>query len=85
MEGNNKTWCKTVIRILEADSTRLSVITRKAYGGAYDVMNSKHIGGDYNFAWPKAGIAVMGAESACNIIFRKELSISENKGKRRKM
>ena len=62
---------------------RLSVITRKAYGGAYDVMNSKHIGGDYNFAWPKAEIAVMGAESACNIIFRKELSISENKGKRR--
>jgi acetyl-CoA carboxylase carboxyltransferase component len=90
LPGTDQEWrgiirhgAKLLFAFSEATVPRLSVITRKAYGGAYDVMNSKHIGGDYNFAWPKAEIAVMGAESACNIIFRKELSISENKGKRR--
>jgi len=50
------------------------VITRKAYGGAYDVMNSKHIGADMNYAWPSAEIAVMGAKGAAEIIFKKEIS-----------
>ena len=90
LPGTDQEWrgiirhgAKLLFAFSEATVPRLSVITRKAYGGAYDVMNSKHIGGDYNFAWPNAEIAVMGAESACNIIFRKELSISENKHKRR--
>jgi len=56
------------------------LITRKAYGGAYDVMNSKHIGADLNYAWPSAEIAVMGAKGASEIIFRKEISSSENPG-----
>ena len=51
---------------------RITVITRKAYGGAYDVMNSKHIGADMNFAWPSAEIAVMGAKGAAEIIFKKK-------------
>lgn len=53
---------------------KITVITRKAYGGAYDVMNSKHIGADLNFAWPSAEIAVMGAKGAAEIIFKKEIS-----------
>ena len=53
---------------------KLTVITRKAYGGAYDVMSSKHIGADFNAAWPTAEIAVMGADGAVNIIFRRELT-----------
>ena len=53
---------------------KLAVITRKAYGGAYDVMSSKHIRADFNFAWPTAEIAVMGPEGAVNIIFRSELA-----------
>ena len=51
---------------------KLTVITRKAYGGAYDVMSSKHIGGDLNFAWPMAEIAVMGPQGAVEIIFKNE-------------
>ncbi|MGC1930483.1 MAG: carboxyl transferase domain-containing protein, partial [Candidatus Nitrosopolaris sp.] len=74
---------KLLYAFSEATVPMLTVITRKAYGGAYDVMNSKHIGADYNFAWPSAEIAVMGPEGACNIIFRKEISVSENPGKRR--
>jgi propionyl-CoA carboxylase beta chain len=54
------------------------VITRKAYGGAYDVMSSKHIRADYNFAWPTAELAVMGAEGAVNILNRKELEKAKN-------
>jgi propionyl-CoA carboxylase beta chain len=50
------------------------VITRKAYGGAYDVMGSKHLGGDINLAWPTAQIAVMGAQGAVNILYRRELA-----------
>jgi propionyl-CoA carboxylase beta chain len=53
---------------------KLTVITRKAYGGAYDVMSSKHIRADFNFAWPTAEIAVMGVDAAVKIIFRKELA-----------
>ena len=62
---------------------KLTVITRKAYGGAYDVMSSKHIRGDVNLAWPSAEIAVMGPEGAVNIIFRKELAQAEDVKKRR--
>ena len=51
----------------------MTLITRKAYGGAYDVMSSKHIGGDINFAWPSAEIAVMGAKGAVEIIFRQDI------------
>src|SRR6266508_1165180 len=57
----------------EATVPKLAVITRKAYGGAYDVMSSKHIRADFNFAWPTAEVAVMGPEGAVNIIFRKEI------------
>ena len=53
---------------------KVTVITRKAYGGAYDVMSSKHIRGDFNFAYPSAEIAVMGPEGAVNILFRGELT-----------
>jgi propionyl-CoA carboxylase beta chain len=56
----------------EATVPRVTVITRKAYGGAYDVMNSKHIGADMNYAWPTAEIAVMGAKGAVEIIFKSE-------------
>ena len=55
------------------------VITRKAYGGAYDVMNSKHIGADFNFAWPGAEIAVMGAKGAAEIIFKRDIQAAEDK------
>src|SRR4029079_9163327 len=65
---------KLLYAYCEATVPKLSVITRKAYGGAYDVMSSKHIRGDLNLAWPTAEIAVMGPEGAVNIIFRKELA-----------
>jgi propionyl-CoA carboxylase beta chain len=58
----------------EATVPKLTVITRKAYGGAYDVMSSKHIRGDVNLAWPSAEIAVMGPDGAVNIIFRNEIN-----------
>ena len=58
----------------EATVPKLTVITRKAYGGAYDVMSSKHIRGDLNFAWPWAEIAVMGAEGAVPLIFRDQIA-----------
>ena len=64
---------KLLYAFAEATVPKLTVILRKAYGGAYDVMCSKHIGGDYNIAWPTAEIAVMGAEGAVNILFRREL------------
>ncbi len=69
-------WC-------EATVPRITVITRKAYGGAYDVMNSKHIRGDFNFAWPTAEIAVMGPEGAVNIIFKEEIEASRDPRKTR--
>ena len=62
---------KLLYAYCEATVPKLTVITRKAYGGAYDVMSSKHIRGDMNFAWPTAEIAVMGAEGAVNIIFKR--------------
>ena len=57
---------------------KLTVITRKAYGGAYDVMSSKHIRGDMNFAWPSAEIAVMGAEGAVSIIFKDAIAAADD-------
>src|ERR671937_1170877 len=65
---------KLLYAYCEATVPKVTVITRKAYGGAYDVMSSKHIRGDMNFAWPTAEIAVMGAEGAVNIIFRDEIA-----------
>jgi propionyl-CoA carboxylase beta chain len=67
----------------EATVPKLAVITRKAYGGAYDVMSSKHIRADFNFAWPTAEVAVMGPEGAVNIIFRKELEEASDPDARR--
>ncbi len=69
---------KLLYAFCEATVPRFTVITRKAYGGAYDVMNSKHIGADLNLAWPQAEIAVMGAGGACNIIFRKQIKQSSD-------
>lgn len=65
---------KLLYAFCEATVPRVTVITRKAYGGAYDVMNSKHIGCDINYAWPTAEIAVMGAKGAAEIIFKREIS-----------
>ena len=65
---------KLLYAYAEATVPKLTVITRKAYGGAYDVMSSKHIRSDMNFAWPTAEIAVMGAEGAVSIIYREELA-----------
>jgi acetyl-CoA carboxylase carboxyltransferase component len=64
---------KLLYAYCEATVPKVTVITRKAYGGAYDVMCSKHIGADLNYAWPTAEIAVMGAQGAANIIFRNEI------------
>jgi propionyl-CoA carboxylase beta chain len=64
---------KLLYAYAEATVPKVTVITRKAYGGAYDVMSSRHIRGDLNFAWPTAEIAVMGAEGAVNIIFREAI------------
>jgi propionyl-CoA carboxylase beta chain len=69
---------KLLYAFSEATVPRITVITRKAYGGAYDVMNSKHIGADMNYAWPSAEVAVMGAKGAAEIIFRKEISGSDD-------
>ncbi len=69
---------KLLYAFSEATVPKLTVITRKAYGGAYDVMNSKHIGGDLNFAWPNAEIAVMGPKGAVEIIHKKQISESDN-------
>ncbi len=74
---------KLLYAYCEATVPKLTVITRKAYGGAYDVMSSKHIRGDFNVAWPSAEIAVMGPEGAVNIIFRRELEKAEDLEKRR--
>jgi len=69
---------KLLYAYCEATVPKVTVITRKAYGGAYDVMSSKHVRGDINFAWPTAEIAVMGPEGAVNIIFSKEIASSES-------
>ena len=65
---------KLLYAYCEATVPKVTVITRKAYGGAYDVMSSKHIRGDFNFAWPSAEIAVMGAEGAVNIIYKDSIA-----------
>ncbi len=65
---------KLLYAYAEATVPKLTVITRKAYGGAYDVMSSKHLRADFNFAWPTAEVAVMGPDGAVNIIFRRELA-----------
>ena len=74
---------KLLYAYCEATVPKITLITRKAYGGAYDVMSSKHIRGDINLAWPSAEIAVMGPEGAVNIIFRKELAKAKDPDKKR--
>ena len=74
---------KLLYAYAEATVPKLTVITRKAYGGAYDVMSSKHIRADFNFAWPTAEVAVMGPDGAVNIIFRKELEEADDPEARR--
>ncbi len=88
MPGTYQEWrgiikhgAKLLYAFCEATVPRVTVITRKAYGGAYDVMNSKHIRGDFNFAWPSAEIAVMGPKGAVEIIFRKEIEKAADKEK----
>ena len=85
LPGTDQEWngiisngAKLLYAFCEATVPRITIITRKAYGGAYDVMNSKHIGADMNFAWPSAEIAVMGAKGAAEIIFKKEIKSSKN-------
>ena len=75
--GIIKHGAKLLFAYAEATVPKVTVITRKAYGGAYDVMSSKHIGGDVNFAWPTAEIAVMGAKGAVEIIFRQDIGDSK--------
>jgi len=74
---------KLLYAFAEATVPKVTVITRKAYGGAYDVMSSKHLGADFNFAWPQAEIAVMGPEGAVNIIYRRDIAASPTPDERR--
>jgi propionyl-CoA carboxylase beta chain len=85
LPGTDQEWngiirrgAKLIYAYAEATVPLVTVITRKAYGGAYDVMGSKHLGADINLAWPTAQIAVMGAQGAVNILYRKELAASED-------
>tara|TARA_B110000008_G_C16945742_1_gene554361 strand:- start:906 stop:2114 length:1209 start_codon:yes stop_codon:yes gene_type:complete len=85
LPGTDQEWnaiinngAKLLYAFCEATVPRITVITRKAYGGAYDVMNSKHIGADLNYAWPSAEIAVMGAKGAAEIIFKKDIKEASN-------
>ncbi|MFO0322803.1 MAG: acyl-CoA carboxylase subunit beta [Bacteroidota bacterium] len=85
LPGTDQEWhgiitngAKLLYAFCEATVPRITVITRKAYGGAYDVMNSKHIGADINYAWPSAEIAVMGAKGAAEIIFKNEIAAAKN-------
>jgi propionyl-CoA carboxylase beta chain len=89
MPGREQEWggiisngAKLLFAYCEATVPKVTVITRKAYGGAYDVMSSKHIRGDFNFAWPTAEIAVMGAKGAIEIVFKKQVDEAENKEER---
>lgn len=86
LPGTDQEWngiisngAKLLYAFCEATVPKITIITRKAYGGAYDVMNSKHIGADMNYAFPNAEIAVMGAKGAAEIIFKKEIDQAENK------
>lgn len=85
LPGTDQEWngiitngAKLLYALSEATVPKVTLITRKAYGGAYDVMNSKHIGADFNFAWPTAEIAVMGAKGAAEIIFKREIAEAKN-------
>ncbi len=88
LPGTDQEWdgiirrgAKLIYAYAEATVPLVTVITRKAYGGAYDVMGSKHLGADINLAWPTAQIAVMGAQGAVNILYRKEISAAEQEGR----
>src|SRR5204862_176929 len=81
LPGTSQEWggiirhgAKLLYAFTEATVPKLTVVTRKAYGGAYDVMNSKHMLADFNFAWPTAEVAVLGPEGAVNIIFRRDIA-----------
>ncbi|MDQ1246563.1 MAG: propionyl-CoA carboxylase beta chain [Actinomycetota bacterium] len=85
LPGTDQEWngiirrgAKLIYAYCEATVPKVTVITRKAYGGAYDVMGSKHLGGDVSLAWPTAQIAVMGAQGAVNILYRKELAAADD-------
>jgi propionyl-CoA carboxylase beta chain len=88
LPGTDQEWrgiiangAKLLYAFCEATVPRVTVITRKAYGGAYDVMNSKHIRGDFNYAWPTAEIAVMGPKGAAEIIFKREIEKAPDREK----
>ncbi|MBS1514232.1 MAG: acyl-CoA carboxylase subunit beta [Bacteroidetes bacterium] len=88
LPGTDQEWrgvirhgAKLLYAFCEATVPKITVITRKAYGGAYDVMNSKHVRGDINLAWPTAEIAVMGAKGAAEIIFKREIDAADDKVK----
>jgi propionyl-CoA carboxylase beta chain len=90
LPGTDQEWrgiirhgAKLLYAYAEATVPKLTVIIRKAYGGAYDVMSSKHIRADFNLAWPTAEVAVMGPEGAVNIVFRKELEGAQDAERRR--
>jgi propionyl-CoA carboxylase beta chain len=90
LPGTSQEWggiirhgAKLLYAFTEATVPKLTVVTRKAYGGAYDVMNSKHMLADFNFAWPQAEVAVMGPEGAVNIIHRRDISKSPTPDERR--
>ena len=90
LPGTSQEWggiirhgAKLLYAFTEATVPKLTVVTRKAYGGAYDVMNSKHMLADFNFAWPTAEVAVMGPEGAVNIIYRRDLAKSPTPDERR--
>jgi len=90
MPGTSQEWggiirhgAKLLYAYAEATVPKLTVITRKAYGGAYDVMSSKHIRADVNVAWPTAEVAVMGPDGAVSIVFRKELEGADDAEARR--
>jgi propionyl-CoA carboxylase beta chain len=91
LPGTSQEWggiirhgAKLLYAFTEATVPKLTVVTRKAYGGAYDVMNSKHMLADFNFAWPQAEVAVMGPEGAVNIIYRRDIASSPTPDERRK-
>jgi propionyl-CoA carboxylase beta chain len=90
LPGTSQEWggiirhgAKLLYAYCEATVPKLTVITRKAYGGAYDVMSSKHLGADFNLAWPTAEVAVMGPEGAVNIIYRRDIAGSPTPQERR--
>src|SRR6202000_578517 len=90
LPGTSQEWggiirhgAKLLYAYAEATVPKITVITRKAYGGAYDVMSSKHLASDFNFAWPTAEVAVMGPEGAGHIIHRRDIAASPTPDQRR--